>query len=234
VAIRREKREERREMSLSQYQKEHLLQAIEAYAFPAEYFDFIMDRPEQQQDTRAVEAKIKADLICGNTGRVKNGLSNVLYWGFSQMGFRWRRVSLFRANVTTSKLEAATQLFHTSLSPPLTEIGRLMLPQFSGVSFVSKIRMFLDPEKSATLDLQIMKIRTSRPDTVLANVCVYETRIPITAHNAKAYELWCRKMREISTKYFAGRFRAADVERGFFQLIQDDEVSLAGEILGSA
>lgn len=221
-------------MPLSFSQKESLLQAIEGYAFPPEFYDFNLGRPDPQVDTHAIEVRIKADLTCGDTERVKNGLSNVLYWGFSQMGFRPKRVSIFRENVTPKQLGGAAKLFRASISPPLTEIRKLGLPQFSGVSFVSKIRMFLDPEKSATLDRQIMKIHKARPTTVLAKVRVNPTQIPINVKNAEAYELWCRKMREVSTKYFAGRFRAADIERGFFQLVQNDEVSLAGEILENA
>ncbi|MDD5762340.1 MAG: hypothetical protein PHP88_07495 [bacterium] len=136
--------------------------------------------------------------------------------------------------MSQDKLCAATELFHTSFAPSLIKIKKIGLPEFSGMSFISKIRMFLDPEKSATLDRQIMKIHQVLPSTVLANVHVNRTQIPITAHNAEAYEMWCRKMREISERYFAGGFRAADIERGFFHLVQDGKVSLAGEILRDA
>jgi len=221
-------------MPLSPSQKEILRRAIRDYSFPPELYDFILDRPDPQPDTRAVEAKIKADLICGDPKRVKNGLSNVLYWGFARMAIRDTRVGVFRNNVTDDGLDRAAKLFCTSISPPLTAIGKLELPQFSGVSFVSKIRMFLNPETSATLDRQIMKIHRARRATVLAKVRVYPTQIPVNSQNAEAYELWCRRMVEISTSYFGGNFRAADVERGFFQLVQNDEVSLAGEILENA
>lgn len=118
---------------------------------------------------------------------VKNGLSNVLYWGFARMkkirDFRFNR---FREKVTRDNLCAATELFHTSGAPSLIKIKDLGLPEFSGMSFVSKIRMFLDPKKSATLDRQIMKIHRALPSTVLANVHANPTQIPITAHNAEA------------------------------------------------
>jgi hypothetical protein len=222
-------------MPLSPSQKEELHKAIKEYSFPPEYYDFILDRPERLEDTRAVEARIKADLISGDMNLVKNGLSNVLYWGFARMkkirDFRFNR---FREKVTRDNLCAATELFHTSGAPSLIKIKDIGLPEFSGMSFVSKIRMFLDPEKSATLDRQIMKIHRALPSTVLANVHANPTQIPITAHNAEAYEMWCRKMREISERYFAGGFRAADIERGFFHLVQEGEVSLAGEILRDA
>lgn len=221
-------------MPLSPSQKEELHKAIKEYSFPPEYYDFILDRPERIENTRAVEARIKADLISGDLNLFKNGLSNVLYWGYSQMGIRCTRVRRFRDNVTKDKLCAAIELFHASVSPSLIKIKNFGLPEFSGMSFVSKIRMFLDPENSATLDRQIMKIHRTQPSTVLANVHENPTQIPITAHNAKAYELWCRKMREISERYFAGGFRAADIERGFFQLVQSGRVSLAGEILRDA
>ncbi len=221
-------------MPLSPSQKESLRQAIRGYSFPPELYDFILGRPDPQPNMRAVEANIKADLICGDPERVKNGLSNVLYWGFARMDIRDIRVATFRKNVVDADVGAAASLFRATSSPPLTEIRKLGLPQFSGVSFVSKVRMFLNPHESATLDRQIMKIHKARPNTVLAKVTVYPTKIPITAQNAEAYELWCRRMVEISTRYFGGDFRAADIERGFFHLVERGETPLAGEILGNA
>jgi hypothetical protein len=221
-------------MFLSPSQKEELHKAIKEFSFPPEYYNFILDRPERLENTRAVEARIKVDLISSNINLVKNGLSNVLSWGFARMRFRDVRVDDFRTKVTTPQLEAATSLFISGILPSLYEIKRIGLPQFSGVSFVSKIRMFLDPENSATLDRQIMKIHAVRPDTVLSKVKEHKNQIPITANNAEAYEMWCRKMREISERYFAGGFRAVDIERGFFHLVQEAKVSLAGEILRDA
>jgi len=34
--------------------------------------------------------------VSGEIELVKNGLSNVLYWGFAQVGYRDKRVSIFR------------------------------------------------------------------------------------------------------------------------------------------
>ena len=221
-------------MPLTQTQTDLFRQAIIDYAFPPEYFDFTSNRPDHQVNTRAVEVKIKADLICGEADRVKNGLSNVLYWGYSRMGIRRTRVSRFRENVTPARLSIAARLFQATISPSLIEIRRLEIPEYSGVSFVSKIRMFLDPDNSAVLDRQIMKIHKAQPGTVLANVHMYPTQIPITDNNSNAYEMWCHKMREISTKYFAGEVRATDIERGFFQLVQEENLPLAGAILRDA
>jgi hypothetical protein len=150
------------------------------------------------------------------------------------MGIRDERVRRFRTKVNPFQLREACQLFRPGTTPSLLDIKKLKLPEFSGVSFVSKIRMFLDPENSATLDRQIMKIHAEYPETLLANFHVQPTRIPISRQNADAYEDWCRKMREISDRYFNGHFRAVDVERGLFQLVQSRSTALAAEILKNA
>ena len=220
-------------MPLTHEQQEDLRRAIAGYSFPPQYYDFQAGRPLRLQTTRMVESRIKEGLVIGESELVKNALSNVLYWGFSQMGFRDKRVKRFRDNVTEKNLVEAARLFRVNVPPSLLEIKKIALPQFSGMSFVSKIRMFLDPENSATLDFQIMKIHKANPHTVLSNVSVHKdaTQISITKKNSDAYESWCRKMRDISARYFDQGFRAVDIERGFFQLVQEGKASLAGEIL---
>ena len=118
--------------------------------------------------------------------------------------------------------------------PTLLALKKLRLPQFSGMSFVSKIRMFLDPANSATLDRQIMKIHKADSGTILSRFHLQPTQIPITFQNAKAYEHWCQKMREISRQYFDDRFRAVDIERGLFQLVQSGRAAVAAQILKDA
>ena len=85
------------------------------------------------------------------------------------------------------------------------------------------------------LDWQIMKIHDECPTTLLRQLDVGKsTQIPITRHNSEVYEAWCRKMVDISSVYFDARFRAVDVERGFFQLIQAGNVVVAAQILSGA
>ena len=69
---------------------------------------------------------------------------------------------------------------------------------------------------------------------MLAMIGRSETQIPLTIENSNAYEAWCRRMIDISRMYFSGSFRAVDVERGFFQLIQSGTVKLAAQILNDA
>jgi hypothetical protein len=220
-------------MQLSEHQKEELQRAIEDYAFPPDYFDFVRNAPERQANTKAVEVKINTELTSGDPERVKNGLSNVLYWGYARMGIRDFRVQRFRTKVTAPQLRNSGELFHRCSRPSVVRVRKLGLPEFSGLSFVSKIRMFLDPDNSATLDWQIMRIHGCCPETLLAGFRVGKnaTQIQITTHNARAYEAWCGKVKQISKRYFNGQLRAADVERGFFQLVQCGKAALAAQIL---
>jgi hypothetical protein len=220
---------------LSQQQEDLLWNAIERYRFPSDYFDFVRNTPERLENTRAVEVRIWRGLTSADPEELKNGLSNVLYWGYAQMGIRDTRVQRFRSKVNISEINRAYVLFQRSTPPSVLEIKKLGLPEFSGLSFVSKIRTFLDPDKSAVLDNQIMKIHHSCPTTLLANLQIgWSTQIPITKHNSEVYETWCRTMVKISVGYFDARFRAVDVERGFFQLIQDGSVTAAAQILNDA
>ena len=221
-------------MTLSQEQTELLRHAIQDYAFPPDLYDFIKKSCDHQPNTKGVETRIKADLTSGDWERVKDGLSNVLFWGWAQkQGRRRVRVEHFRVTATESQLRRAVRLFEQCPRPSLLEIKQLKLPEFSGISFVSKVRMFLDPENSATFDRQIMKIIGAFPATLRATFQAFEssTQIRITKESSNAYEHWCEKMREASDRYFNRQFRAVDVERGLFQLIQVDKAAIAAEIL---
>jgi hypothetical protein len=222
-------------LALSEQQKDCLRNAIERYEFPSDYFDFIGYARECLANTKAVEIRIRRDLTSGEPECVKNGLSNVLYWGYARMGIRDTRVQRFRTKVNIAQLECASDLFRRSDFPSVVEIKKLRLPEFSGLSFVSKVRMFLDPDKSATLDWQIMRIHKRCPKTLLAGLRIGKsTKIPITERNSEVYESWCRRMANISSEHFEGRFRAVDVERGFFQLVQCGNIAVAAQILCDA
>jgi hypothetical protein len=80
-----------------------------------------------------------------------------------------------------------------------------------------------------------MKIHKHCPTTLLARFYLGKsTQIRITAANSYAYEAWCGKMVEISDAHFGGRYRAVDVERGLFQLIQHGSVEIAARILSDS
>ena len=185
---------------------------------------------------RSVEEFIRKDLISGNPEFVKNGLSNVIYWGYARIGYRDRRVETFRNKVTHGQLYDATRCFKDTHGIGLVEIKKLRLPQFSGMSFISKIRMFLDPDNSAILDKQILKMNETPFQTLLKEIAIgnKETQIRISKNNVRVYLNWCKKCSEISAVYFKSKYRAVDLERGFFTLIQNGKVDFAAEILSEA
>jgi len=220
-------------MPLSPSQVASLSAAIDGYAFPPAYFDYTVGAPVIGLTMTDVESRIRTDLMCGNGAGIKDGLSNVLYWGFAQMGgLAAVRVDRFRSAVSLAHLGAAAVLFATP-RPLLADIAALGLPQFSGVSFVSKVRMFLDPAGSATLDNQIMKIHAALPTTVLATVHRRTTSIPVTSGNSAAYEAWCDRLDYIKSTYLPG-VRVVDVERGLFHLVQTGQVAHAATLLVEA
>lgn len=223
-------------MTLSKEHLNILSDAIKGYSFPHVYFDFLRNCPLQKPDMLSVEDRIRDDLLSGNPDLVKNGLSNVLYWGFAQVGYRDRRVELFRTQITQGQLYDAAQLFSDMHDDGLREIKQIGLPQFSGMSFISKVRMFLDPDNYVVLDQQILKMNTYPRETLLKNIAFgpKETQIRISENNCQVYLDWCKKCRDISIIFYKGEHRAVEIERGFFTLIQRGQGEIATEILSRA
>lgn len=221
-------------MPITPQQVQLLYAAINGYAFPPAYFDYSAGAPIVGPTMRQVEGLIKSDLLAGSPFRIKDGLSNILYWGFAQMGgLALVRVNRFRTAVNQAQLQAACQLIAATPRPTLFEIKALGLPQFSAVSFVSKVRMFLDPDRSATLDQQIMKIHNVSQSTVLASVRRSKTSIPVTKANSLAYESWCDRLEFIRNTYLP-TLRVVDIERGLFYFVQSGQVAVAAQLLANA
>ena len=223
-------------IALAQNHIDSLEKAISYYSFPTVCYDFKNGVLAPQPDMRSVEEYIGNDLRSGDLELVKNGLSNVLFWGYAQIGYRDKRVTKFRNEVTVGKLHDAARLFSEIQGDGLLEIKRLGLPQFSGMSFISKVRMFLNPGSYVILDRQILKMNDFTSNTVLSQISFgeKETQIRISKKNVGVYIKWCRKCRSTAELFYEGRYRAVDIERGFFTLIQDGRVELAANILSAA
>ncbi|WP_416391659.1 hypothetical protein NR756_03565 [Alloalcanivorax xenomutans] len=223
-------------MPLTSEQSKGLTDAIGCYAFPRAYFDFQAGREVFDLSMAQLETRIRDKLISRTPELVEIGLASILYWGYSQMGgLAQVRVDRFREGVKPTALKDAANLFAENPRPSLLAISDLKLPEFSGVSFLSKVRMFLDPCKSATLDKQIMRIHEICPDTVLAKISYKsgETSIRVTRSNSEAYEFWCVRLEEIRDQYFPN-LRTVDIERGLFHLVQTRQVGQAAQILEAA
>jgi len=223
-------------MTLSSDQLNIFSKAINEYSFPCAYYDFNNNCTSVQSEMRILEKLIKDDLLSGDRDLVKNGLSNVLYWGFAKIGYRDKRVSTFRNQVSNGKLDDAIKLFSNINDDGLKAIKKIGLPQFSGMSFISKIRMFLDPINYVILDKQILKMNEMPYLTILKNISlgINEVQIRISDNNCDVYRRWCKTCINISNQYYNSTYRAVDIERGFFTLIQKNHTNIAAEILSVA
>lgn len=223
-------------MTLSKDEVNTLEKAIKGYDFPCVYYDYLDNQRVEHSNMRPVEEYLKKSLTSGNSELVNNGLSNVLYWGYARVGYREKRIRIFRNQVTKGQLDDAALLFADIREDCLKEIKRIRLPQFSGMSFITKIRMFLDPTNYVVLDRQIIKMKGKQLNNLLDNITFgnRETQIRITKNNVDIYVNWCNKCKEISHSYFGDKYRAVDIERGFFKLIESGRVEEAAKILSNA
>ncbi len=223
---------------LTNIQKHDLEKAINSYSFPCVAYDFDNSVELKFKNIFQLESYIFKQLTSQNIEDLKNGLSNVLYWGYARAGYRDYRVQVFRSKIDDVHLNLVQQLFKKTLEPSISDIKKLSIPHFSGISFISKICMFLNPKLSAVLDLQIMKIKFAQfgKDTVLNNIShsLAETAIRASSPNSIAYASWCNRLFEISKNYFHSKFRVVDIERGFFVLILKNQIEYASRILADS
>ena len=245
-------------MTIQEYSinAEALCEAIEGYDYPAVTYDFepredFDDDPYRRIDhckckltksypeykthrecMREVEKKIHAQLLSQNTDVVKDGLSNILYWGMYRMGFKNVRVADLRSKVTDHQLnrfKGVVRRLRGPAHPGLVAIrGRVNnktdnMPQFTRMPFVSKIRMFLDPVNYPVLDTKISTLANLQHTPTLPLQGL--KGLAITAKNEKVYENWASWCREIAHEINSDcnfpykDLRAVDVERGFFSAL---------------
>jgi hypothetical protein len=223
-------------MPLSVLQVKELREAIEGYSFPAVFYDFVENSEVQTKNMAEVENIIGPQLRSGDLKVVKNGLSNVLYWSYARIGYRDRRVRNFREHVTPQQLVRLQTLTTNGKVPTMDEIKEIHLPEYSGMSFLSKILMFLNPLHYCVLDTQITRLRTQNSDKALNSLSFgpNENQIRISKRNENVYDYWRNECPSINATYYAGKYRVVDVERGFFNLLQQDRLSQAQQIYNEA
>jgi len=222
-------------MAIDNNRKEMLRQAIYDYDFPFVTFNFADARETRYSSMRQVETEIRGQLLSDTPDSIKDGFSNVLYWGYARTGYRWARINDFRNKATTEKLSQAGETLRGLSRSDVRQIAKLKLPQFSGLSFISKVRMFLDPANYVVLDLQLLKLRgQGQPNLFDAITSAAKTSIAVTKRNETIYEQWCGYCRQVAAREFGGiDVRAVDVERGVFHLIQTGRAHLAAEIVAN-
>ena len=221
--------------------------AVGDYCFPTVTFDFYRHSERRHADMRGVEQCIGKSLRSDDLHAVRDGLSNVLYWGWAQRpGLRDSKVRDFRngknrvlptddrlvrfkglVRCWCSRRVAAESAVRPDDAPPiaqrLQDLKSLGLPQFSQMSFTTKILMFLDPENCPVLDLRIAKAVAEVGDFArLQGLKFGRGGIRITKANAACYacwSLWCKRtaarVNEAPESPCRG-LRAVDVERALF------------------
>lgn len=210
---------------------EELAIAIDNYRYPCFVYDFSNKQEIDLGSMAEVEGFIRERLVSSDTERVKDGLSNVLFWGYYRSGRRNYRVNKFRA-LDSRKLRHAVNVFASLQGSALSDLKRLKLPEFGCLSFLSKLRTFLDPSAFCVMDL---KLRDNIP-TLSHRFKVYNplkpTYIPVTRSNEESYVWWvglCRK----TALQMAGPIvrRPVDVERGFFQMVDSKKADRAESLI---
>lgn len=161
---------------------------------------------------RAVETAIRDMLTSGNNSEVLDGLANVIYWGYAQIGYRDTRVRRFRENATEDQLNGFRALLKSPGEVGLATVAALTFSEFSGISFVSKVLTFLDPVKYYVLDKQLLKLAECPGNRALHRVSA-GTQIRVTTKNQEAYDAWRHKCAAISIQYFKERYCDATVHR---------------------
>ena len=229
-----------RDLPLQQYAA-LLCEAIRAYDFPAVAYDFTEGKELDHDSMLPVEQYIGTLLRSKDLSAVKDGLSNVLYWGYAQRpGWRDFKVRDFRNTIPDPKREPKLDQFAQRVRSgrlDLVNIKKLKLRQFSQISFVSKILMFLDPTRYPVLDLKLANAFAKLSFLPLQNLTFTEGGIPITERNATAYDTWACWCREIATVVNEAPVspcrgvRAVDVERAIFTLTNSQATDKARVLL---
>ncbi len=220
-------------MFLNNDQIRELDKAMRCYSYPKLLYDFKVNKEVSYPSMRELEATVRGDLRSGDPVVVKNGLSNILYWGHRSRPYYWKRVTNFRNGVTEGRLREASQVLIQLAGIGLQALKNLNMPEFSNLSFLSKVRMFLDPTNWVVLDRSLMKLAGSKVEP-FHRIKEYQTYIPCTLENEQRYGDWCIICRRAAFAYYSSQgYLAVDVERGVFQLVQNRELQLAAAIVNT-
>ncbi len=205
------------------------------YDFPSRLFNFNDNYEIVFDNYRSLEGHIRNQLRSEDYSQIRDGLSNVLYWGYYRIGYGETRIKLFRDKVTEFQLQSFKILLKNNAANPIN-IKNIGMPQFSGFSFISKILMFLDPTKNVVLDKKIMELKDPmNPDNPLSKIpyCAErDTGIRITNVSQEYYRKWCELCGFIANQ-LDDKHIAVDIERGFFKLVEAGKLNYGRQIIAN-
>ncbi len=208
-----------------------LIEAVNQYDYPAKLFNFSKNEEIEFRNYRDLEFYIGEQLRSNDIVHLKDGLSNVLYWGFYRFGcvYRDARVNKFKQFITDEKLIKFKELVQIKNHSCIT-IKDVEMPQFSQLAFISKLLMFIDPVNNVTLDSKIMLLKDSgNLKNPITNIKTYKTSIPIKDNQDNCI-LWCKLCKMIASEYFQDKL-SVDIERGFFRLVETNQIESAKQII---
>ena len=219
-------------LPLSKQQAHDLETAINEYSFPPIYYDFAKKEEIRCKNMQELEIAIRQMIFMSDLEHIKYGLANVIYWGNANAGYQMYRVKCFMDNFSYEQVARFKDLINNRKIPTLQDIKRIRMPQFSGISFISKVTAFLDPVNYCVLDLSLSELRHDNNKSL--NRLVVYANIPVTTNNSEVYYQWCNECLSISSKYYKNKYRAVDIERGFFFLVQNHRLEDASQIYNDA
>lgn len=210
-----------------------LQQSILGYRFSVDYYDFASNLEKKAGNMRNLEAIIRNMLISKKQQQVKYGLANIIYWGNAKAGYQTNRTFKFYNNVTADQVQKFQNIVVKQKMLSLQAIKDIGMPQYSGISFISKILMFLNPNQYCVLDSRIAGLANQSGTKAIHNLKI-NMQLPVTNHNCAIYNQWCDECQKISDQYYSGKYRVVDIERGFFDLIRNNGLSNAQMIYNAA
>ncbi|MFW6309659.1 MAG: zinc ribbon domain-containing protein [Prolixibacteraceae bacterium] len=202
------------------------------YDYPKILFDFQSNKEVEFANYRALEESIQKKLKSNDPEKIKDGLSNVLFWGYYRTGYGKVRVNRFREKVTNQQLIAFHNLILSNNYSPIN-IKKIGLPEYSGFSFVSKIIMFLNPHNYVILDKKIMQLKDdNNENNPLTNIAFREndSGIRINKNSQLRYYEWCKLCKIIAKELLKSEY-AVDAERGFFKLVETNQCNYGRRII---
>lgn len=217
---------------LTSQQINTLEKSIRGYSFPAIYFDFASHVERKAGNMSNLETIIHDMLTSQKQQQVKYGLANIIYWGNAKAGYKINRAYKF-LNVTPAQVRDFQSIVANPKMLSLQAIKKIGMPQYSGISFISKVLMFMNPKKYCILDSRIADLANQSGTKAIYNLKI-NAQLPVTNHNCKIYCQWCKECKKISNQYYSGKYRVVDIERGFFNLIQKGRLSDAQMIYNAA
>ena len=208
--------------------EDQIVEAIGRFDYPPVTYDFLAGGELSFPSMIDLDHYLQNLLLSGTEGKLKDGLSGILYWGYHRTPYRDYRVAKFRTEITNAELHRASTAVRMLDGSSLATLRDLRLPQFSRMAFVTKFRTFLDPDHYCVLDSKIGKLKF-----LSARLKRQRTYVPINAHNEEVYRLWVATCGSIAAR-LQQRLRPVDVERGFFYLLDHNKAETADEYLSSA